>query len=302
MTDTRVQVEAAIDAGPRSTRAARRRLLQISLLAPAVLLVAACVVAPTLMALVDSLKNAGQWTLTNYATFATRAPYPQVLTNTLVIAGLVTVITVVMTAPLSAFLATRDNRAAAIVLGLIAASMWISILVKIYAWQVVLARLGPLNYLLASAGLASEPVPFLYTRGAVVLSMVQFLVPYAAMMMYAGMKRVDWDLIIASRTLGARTWTVFRQVYWPQVRFSVVTAGLVVFMVATSFYVAPALLGGPREVMVGMQMHSDLVNRYDSGMAATTGVVLTALLLTVAWVTLRLAGVSFARAADELAA
>lgn len=302
MADTSGRVQGGTDLRRRTTRAARRRFLQVLLVAPAVLLVAGCVVAPTLIALVDSFKNAGQWTLANYATFATRAPYPQVLTNTLVIAVVVTAVTMVMTAPLSAFLATRDNRAAAIVLGLIAASMWISILVKIYAWQVVLARLGPLNYLLASAGLVAEPVPFLYTRGAVVLSMVQFLIPYAAMMMYAGMKRVDWDLIIASRTLGARTWTVFRQVYWPQVRFSVVTAALVVFMIATSFYVAPALLGGPREVMVGMQMHSDLVNRYDSGMAATTGVVLTALLLTVAWVTLKLAGVSFARAADELAA
>lgn len=276
--------------------------MQILLVTPAVLLVAGCVVVPTLIALVDSFKNSGEWTLVNYATFATQAPYPQVLRNTLLMGVVVTAVTMAATFPLSAFLATRDNRAAGIVLGLIAASMWISVLVKIYAWQVVLARFGPINYMLTSSGLADAPVPFLYTRGAVILSMVQFLIPYAAMMMYAGMKRVDWDLITASQTLGARTWTVFAQIYWPQVRFSVVTAGLVVFMVATSFYVAPALLGGPRDVMIGMQMYSDLVNRYESGMAATTGVVLTVLLLVIATLTLRFAGVSFARAADELAA
>lgn len=274
--------------------------MQLLLALPAVLLVGGFVILPTFYALLDSFQNQGHWTLSNYVTFATRAPYPQVLKNTLVISVIVTALTMLISAPLAAFLSVKSGRAAALVLMLVSASLWISVLVKIYAWQVVLAREGPLNLALLGLGLVSEPVPFLYTRMPVVLSMTQFLVPYAAMMMYAGMKRVDWDLITAARSLGASLATVLAQIYWPQVRFAVITAGLVVFMIATSFYVAPALLGGQGEIMVGMQMQSDLVNRYESGMAGTTGVILTILLLAVSWVALKAAGVSFARVAGEL--
>jgi putative spermidine/putrescine transport system permease protein len=204
-------------------------------------------------------------------------------------------------APAAAFLARQDAKLAAVLLALVGASLWVSVLVRIYSWQVFLAKAGPLNFLLIWTGATEQPLPLLFTRGAVVVSMVQFLVPYALMMLYAGSRRVDWDLVTAARSLGAGAWTVFSEVYWPQVRFAVVTTALVVFMIATSFFVSPAILGGPRDIMLGMQMHSDLVNRYETGMAPTTGVVLTLLLLVVAWISLRLGGTSFRRLATDLA-
>jgi ABC-type spermidine/putrescine transport system permease subunit I len=202
--------------------------------------------------------------------------------------------------PLAAFLATQDGKAAAVALGLITASLWISILVKVYSWQVLLAKAGPINALLGWIGITSAPIPFLYTRGAVVIGMVQFMLPYAVMLLYAGMRRVDWELMVAARTLGAGLPTVFWQVYWPQVSFTVITAAVIVFVIATSFFVAPALLGGPGETMLGMQMKSDLVNRYDSGMAATSGVALTLILLAITWGAVRLTGTSFRRLATEV--
>lgn len=295
-TDVNADVAAA-----RSRRDARRlRSLVLLLLAPAVALVFASVVMPTLIALVDSFQHDGRWTLANYASFVLEAPYLRVLSNTLVIAVIVTGACIALSAPAAAFLAAQDQRAAALLLGLLAASLWISVLVRIYSWQVLLARVGPINQILQALGITSEPVPFLYTRGAVVVSMVQFLIPYATMMMYAGMRRVDWELVTAARTLAAPLHVVFTQIYWPQVRFAVVSAALVVFMIATSFFVSPAILGGPRDIMIGMQMHSDLVNRYESGMAATTGVILTLILLLVAWIALRVGGTSFRRLATAL--
>ena len=296
--DGGLAVEAAM---PRDRREARRlRLLVLLLLAPAVALVFASVVMPTLIAVVDSFQHEGRWTLANYASFVVEAPYLRVLANTLSIAVIVTGLCIGLSAPAAAFLAAQDQRAAALLLALLGASLWISVLVRIYSWQVLLARVGPINQILQALGVTSEPIPFLYTRGAVVVSMVQFLIPYATMMMYAGMRRVDWELVTAARTLGASLATVFTQIYWPQVRFAVVSSALVVFMIATSFFVSPAILGGPRDIMIGMQMHSDLVNRYESGMAATTGVILTAILLLVAWGALRLGGTSFRRLATAL--
>jgi len=271
------------------------------LLAPALILVSAAVVAPTLIALVDSFQNEGKWTLANYGEFFLSAPYPQVLRNTLIVALIVTVVSLAAAAPVSAFLARQRPTVAGVAFGVIAASLWVPILVKTYSWEVLLAKAGPINALLMHAGIVDQPVPFLYTRLAVVLAMTQVMIPYAATILFAGMRRVDWELIVAARTLGASLWMLFAEVYWPQVRFTVVMAALVVFVVASSFFVTPALLGGPREIMIGMQMHSDLVNRYDSGMAATTGVILTVILTLAAWVALKASGATFRRAATELA-
>ena len=270
------------------------------LIAPALLLVTAAVLAPTLIALVDSFQSEGKWTLANYAEFFLNAPYPQVLLNTLTIALIVTVVSLAAAAPVSAFLARQRSAVAGVAFGVIAASLWVPILVKTYSWEVLLAKLGPINAVLVGAGVIDQPVPFLYTRLAVVLAMTQVMIPYAATILFAGMRRVDWELVVAARTLGAGVWMVFSRVYWPQVRFTVVMAALVVFVVASSFFVTPALLGGPHEIMLGMQMHTDLVNRYESGMAATTGTILTVILTIAAWLALKASGASFRRAATEL--
>lgn len=289
------------DPGARTQRRERRATWALALLVgPAVLLVGATVLVPTAMAFVDSFRHDGVWGFVNYVSFVRDAPYLRILGNTLLIAAVVTAACLLLCAPAAAFLATQNQRAAAIVLALVAASLWVSVLVRIYSWQVFLAKAGPLNNLLQWAGMTDRPLPLLFTRGAVVVSMVQFLLPYALMMLYAGMRRVDWELVTAARSLGARGWTVFAEIYWPQVRFSVVTTALVVFMIATSFFVSPALLGGPRDTMLGMQMHSDLVNRYETGMSPTTGVVLTVLLLLVSWVGLHAGGTSFRRLARDI--
>lgn len=283
--------------GERSRLPAGRTLL----LAPAVILVTAAVLVPTIIALVDSFQNEGGWTFANYASFFLTAPYPQVLLNTLSIAFVVTAVSILIAAPVSAFLSRESTGIAGITFAVIASSLWIPILVKTYSWEVLLAKQGPINALLVGAGVIHEPVPFLFTRGAVILAMTQVMVPYAATIMYAGMRKVDWELVVAARTLGASLWMVSRHVYWPQVRFTVVMAAFIVFVVASSFFVTPALLGGPHEIMLGMQMQTDLVNRYDSGMAATTGTVLTIILAFAAWIALKASGTSFRRAATEFA-
>src|SRR5262245_30401279 len=135
---------AAKNVGRRNRRSAenRQQLVRVLLIGPAVLLVAVVVVAPTLIALVDSFQSEGVWTLGNYAAFALKPPYPQVLFNTLVIAFVVTLISMIIAAPAASFIARQQGRIAAVVLSLIGSSLWISILVKVYSWQVLLAKIG----------------------------------------------------------------------------------------------------------------------------------------------------------------
>lgn len=281
--------------------ARRRNQARLLLLLPALLLVISFVLIPTVMGMIDSFHNDGRWTFENFVTVATAVPYPRILWNTVTIAALTALISVALAAPMAAFLAAQQGRAARIVLGLVAATLWISILVKLFAWQVLLARTGPLNTLLQAVAITTPQTSLLYTRGAVVVAMVHLMVPYACMLLVAGMKRVDWDLITAARTLGARLPLVFASVYWPQVRYSVIMTTLVIFVSSSGFFVAPALLGGSGEVMVGMKMQSDLANQYDSGLAATTGTMLMLFLLLLSWLALKVSGTSFRRIAREVA-
>jgi len=274
--------------------------MRVLLLAPAILLVFGFVIGPTVIALVESFRSAQSWTVANYITVLTEPPYPGIFWNTVVIALWTTLASMAISLPAAAFLAAQSSRWAGIIMGLIASTLWISILVKSYAWQVLLGMRGPVNDLLLSLHLTERPVPLLYTRGAVLISMVQFMIPYACILLVSGMRKVDWELITAARVLGARTSTVFRTVYWPQVRFTVVMTALIVFVIASSFFVAPALLGGPGETMLGMKMKSDLSARYDSGLAATTGTLLTLALLIISWIALKLTGSSFRRATEEV--
>src|SRR5262249_7989215 len=116
-----------------------------------------------------------------------------------VIAAAVTILSMVIVFPAAAFLSARTGRLSAALQGIFAATLWISILVKVYAWQVLLANRGPINGLLIHAGLAERPVELLYSRGAVIVAMTQFMVPYACILLGAGMRRMDWELVRVAR-------------------------------------------------------------------------------------------------------
>lgn len=277
------------------------RAIHVVLMAPAALFVFAFVIAPIGIALVDSFNNEGVWTLGNYVHVLTEPPYPRVLLNTLVIATLTTLLSMAIAFPAAVFVASRSGRAVGIVVSLLAITLSISVLVKIFAWQVLLARNGLINDALLGTGLITEPLLMLYTRASVVIAMVQIMAPYACLLLIAGMRRIDRDLMTAARTLGARSLRLFRDVYWPQVRFCVVMTTLIIFIGSSGFFVAPALVGGPGETMLGMKMQSDLVNQYESGLAATTGILLTGFLLIITFAALRLSGRSFRNVAEELA-
>ena len=300
---------ASKKAGPSiSGRLFRRRAssgqvkaLRYLLLAPAVVLTVLIVFVPLLMALGESVGFDDGWSLEAFRTVLTQSPYPIVLKNTFVIAGIVTFFALLLAAPAAAFIARQSSRTSGVLLALIVASLWISVLVKMFAWQVVLGRLGPLNDLLRFIGLTDAPISMLYTRGAVVISMVHFMIPHACILLVAAMRRVDWEIIIAASTLGAKAGLIFREAYWPQIRLSFIMTALIVFVLSSAFFVAPALLGGPGETMIGMQMKSDLSTRYDSGLPAATGILLTLSVILVSGIAVLMTGGSFRKATRELA-
>ena len=185
-------------------------------LGPATTLASVCIVGPLCVSIVASLRHDGHWSIANYRAIVEAGPYIPILANTLLIALIVTATSVAASLPACAFFAKKSGRVVASFLTILGISFTISVLVRTYAWEVILAYHGLFNNLVVALGVAKERQYLLYTKLAVVLAMVQIMIPYAALVIFAGMRRIDWDFVLAARTLGANWWVTFRAAYWPQ--------------------------------------------------------------------------------------
>jgi putative spermidine/putrescine transport system permease protein len=267
------------------------------LLAPAIALVLITVLAPICASVIASLFHNSALSVENYRTFFNRPQYLKALENTLIIAGIAASLTVALAFPVCAFISRQRPWAQGVFLATIALSFAVSGLVRTLSWQIMLGRLGPLNWVLQSIGVTEAPLETLYTRLAVVIGSAHIMLPFAAAIIFSSMKRMDHSFVLAARTLGGSHWQTFVSAYWPQVSGSVVNAWLMVFTLTTGFFITAALLGGPSEVILGTLMQSDLMFDAENGvgLASTSGVVLGAILTVIYLSVGRLADGAFYR-------
>ena len=130
--------------------------------------------------------------------------------------------------------------------------LWISVLVRTFAWILLLGQNGPINHLLVASGLVNQPVSFLFNSTGVYIGMVHVLLPYALLPIYTAMRNVEQTLLLASDGLGATPLQTFRRVYLPLTMPGVAAGFLLVFLLALGFYITPAILGGLRNLTVAM--------------------------------------------------
>jgi len=152
--------------------------------------------------------------------------------------------------PIAYALATSTGKKMAIYLVCIILPFWTSILVRNYAWTVVLQRRGIINTVLQSLGLIDNPLSLLYTEPAVILGMVHFLLPFMILPIYSVLKRLDPNLVLAAFNLGARPFQVFLRIIFPLSMPGVGAGVSIVFLIGLGFFITPALLGGPKNLMI----------------------------------------------------
>lgn len=136
------------------------------------------------------------------------------------------------------------------IIGLVLVPLTTSIMVKTLAWTMILQSNGVINSMLLHMGVISHPLHLLYTRFAVVLGMVQYVVPYAFLPIYASLASIDERLERASWSLGASRVRTFLTVTLPLSAPGVAGGAILAFITSTGFFVTPALLGSPRDAMV----------------------------------------------------
>lgn len=217
------------------------------------------------------------FSLSSYGKLLGTSVYAKVFANTFEISATVTLLALVLGYPLAFVLATAGPRTSRLMLGAIIVPLWTSVLVRTYAWMVLLGRRGLVNEGLHSLGLLDAPLPLLYNRLGVTIGMVHVLLPFMVLPIYSVMKGIDVDLLKAAQNLGANRRQAFLRVYLPLSLSGLATGCLLVFVTALGFFVTPALLGGRGDMMIAMLIDSQISQLLDWGLGAALAVVLFAI-------------------------
>ena len=217
--------------------------------------------------------------------------YLQVFLRTSLVALLVSVCCLMLGYPVAYLLADVPPKTARILLALVILPMWIGILVRTYAWMVVLGRHGFLNKTLMYFDLISEPIKVLFTSKAVILAMVQILLPLMILPLYATMKGIDRNLLKASRILGAGAWRSFFHIFLPLSSPGIMAGFTLVFIISIGFFITPALVGGRKDIMIAMLIESQITRLLNWGFAAALSLILMIVTLLILWAFNRFVGI-----------
>ena len=198
--------------------------------------------------------------LAHYAQILERAVYLKVLGNTFRIAAIATLVCVLLGYPLAYWMRSLSPGRQLLAVALVVLPFWVSILVRTYAWIVILGNDGLVNRSLQGLGLSGAPVSFLYNQFGVVLGTANVLLPFLVLPLFAAMLKLDDRLLQAAASLGASRRTIFWRVFFPLTLPSLAAGAILVFILTLGFFITPAILGGGRVPMIA-NMLDLLINR-----------------------------------------
>ena len=230
------------------------------------------------------------WTLANFAELLQAPVYAKVLWITLRISLVVTVAVLLLGYPVAYLLARLPPSLSNLLMILVLLPFWSSILVRSYAWMVLLGRNGIINQLLLGVGVIDTPLRLLNTTFAVYVAMVHVLLPFMILPLFAVLRGIDPNLMRAGASLGARPSAVFRQIVLPLSLPGVSAGCLLVFVLALGFYITPALVGGPRDLMMSIMIQQE-IDHFNWPLGSALAVVLLAAALGTFAVLTRALGV-----------
>jgi putative spermidine/putrescine transport system permease protein len=209
-----------------------------------------------------------------YASTLTDGVYMRVFLHTFAIGAACTFISVCLAYPVAYFLATTTRLWSLIGFFLVLLPFWTSIVVRTYAWMVLLGRNGPINKTLVALGLADEPQQLMFNQFGNLVGMVHWLLPFAIFPIYAVMLRLDRRLVLAAQGLGASRLRTFLDVYLPLTMPGVFAGATTVFVLSIAAFVTPVLLGGGKVIMMAQLIEQQVRQFLDWPLAAVLSMML----------------------------
>jgi putative spermidine/putrescine transport system permease protein/spermidine/putrescine transport system permease protein len=264
------------------------RLKLFGLSSPAIMMVLVILVIPVGWLFYVSFMGAnGQFSLENYERMITRKSYSRIFVTTFQVSMLTTGLCVLIGYPLAYFLSQLPNRLANICMITVLLPFWTSLLVRTYAWLVLLQKKGLVNDWAISLGLWDEPIKMVHNMTGTLIGMVHIMLPFLILPVYNAMKAIDRDYLKAASNLGASPSKAFWTVFFPLSAPGLLAGSLMVFVLCLGFFVTPAVLGGGKVIMVSMKIVSNIEQFVNWGAASALGVVLLAMTVAILWIASR---------------
>ena len=274
--------DTALNARLLQRDASVERWSLLGLASPAILVVMVVMVLPVgWLFYLSFLGDDGQFSLENYNRMIESKAYGRIFWTTFKVSVLTTLICILIGYPLAYFLAQLPSRMANICLLTVLLPFWTSLLVRTYAWLVLLQRKGLLNRWAMDIGLWDEPVKLVHNLNGTLIGMVHIMLPFLVLPLFGSMKAISEDYMKASSNLGAGPVQTFWHVFFPLSLPGLFAGALIVFVLCLGFFVTPAVLGGGRVIMVAMQITTNIELFFNWGAASALGVVLLILTLGI---------------------
>jgi putative spermidine/putrescine transport system permease protein len=226
----------------------------------------------------------------NYAEFFGSTTYLKVLSNTFVVAAVVTVVSLVIGFPVAWFLAIAPRRWSSLLFAIIILSMWTNLLARTYAWMVLLQSTGVINRALMSLGIISEPLSLINNLIGVTVGMTYIMLPFMVMPLHATIRTIEPSTFQAASLCGASKWQCLTRVLLPLVAPGIAAGGLMVFVMSLGYFVTPALLGGTSNMMLAELIAQLVQSLLNWGLAGTAALALLVVTLAIYAVQIRFFG------------
>ncbi len=263
-----------------------------SVILPSVVWIFAFLVIPSTLMLLLAFMSRGaegqiEWAFTlenwrrlaGYGLEGWSTDYLWILARSIWIAAATTAISIFLAYPTAFYITSRAGRMRYVWLALIVIPMCVNLVIRTYAWQLILSHQLPFARLAHALGFIGEGESLYPSAFAVYLGMVAHSLPFAILPLYASVERLDGSLIEAARDLYAGRWGVFRHAILPQTAPGLMTAAILTFIPALGIFVIPDLLGGSKTMLVGNLMQQQFGPSRDWPFGSAVGCGLTALTL-----------------------
>ena len=268
----------AIDPSVRYRR--REQGLMLLLASPAVIVILALVVIPVGWLMTQSFYDNG-FTLEHYRRIFSEDIYWRSFTLTFRIALIVTVMTLILGYPVAYAAAHVKRPWDVLILSFVILPFWTSVLVRAYAWLVLLQRTGVTNQMLEGLGLITQPLALVHNELGTIIATIHILLPFMVLPLYSTMQKIPRELMLAGASLGGGPLHSFLRIFLPLSLPGVVAGLTLVFVLTLGFYITPELLGGGRTIMISMVVSRNVELYNEWGAASAVGVVLLVCVLAI---------------------
>ncbi|RBP83762.1 ABC transporter permease [Marinomonas rhizomae] len=281
----------------KSLSISRKQLMLVALLAPTSLFLLVFFVGPMLIMLTYSFLEPGLyggvewhfyhwnygrvlgWADGFYEEFDT--VYLEILLRSVGLAVATVLCTLCICYPVAFWVSTLSAKKKALCIFLMTLPFFASMVVRLYAWVLILRNSGFANQFLEATGLITEPLNLMFSGTAVIIGMVYIFIPFMFLPIYSSVEKLDKNLLQASEDLGATPFTTFRKVIFPLTLPGIVAGCILVFIPSLGNFVVPNILGGAKVLMIGNMIEQQFLYARNWPFGATLSMIIIFMMMII---------------------